>query len=322
MAPISSLASLAEQTLDNTVGAAFLGVVGASILFGITSLQTYWYYHAYRNDSLLHKISVAVLWTLDAFHLALTIHAVYVYMVTGFGHLPGLLHIVWSIKLQVSVNVIIILMVHSLYAVRVWLLGGYHRGVLGYLVASVVAGGFVIGIVLAYIIYTVDTYIELEKISWVITAALGISTTIDFVIAAAMCYYLRKSKGGLTRLNSRISTIIQYTLSSGLFTSACSLSAMFSYILLPNTFVFLALEFLLTKLYVGSFLAMLNARERKGAQGTSYEDTSVGMSWQHHLKLQTTSSFWSPTPNSPTSTDGHTAQTETTTKPPPPTFPR
>lgn len=34
---------------------------------------------------------------LDAFHLALTIHAVYSYVVTGFGNVLGLEHIVWCV---------------------------------------------------------------------------------------------------------------------------------------------------------------------------------------------------------------------------------
>ncbi|KAJ3511730.1 hypothetical protein NLJ89_g3930 [Agrocybe chaxingu] len=293
------LISLAEPSLDNTVGAALLGVVAAAFLFGVTTLQAYWYYHSYPNDSLVHKCSVGILWTLDALHLALTLHAVYTYAVKGFGDVLGLTRIVWSIKLQVSFNVVIVLIVHSLYALRVWLLGGYHRGVLGYLVASVVAGGFVIGIVLAYSIYTVDTYPQLDSVAWTIYAALGTSTTIDFVLAAAMCYYLRKSKGTITRLNSRISVIMQYTLGSGLFTSACSLSAMFLYILLPHTLIFLGVQFLLTKLYVGSFLIMLNARERKTVQQPTYEAVSTDASWQHKaLKIRTTSSFWSPSPQS------------------------
>ncbi|PPQ94270.1 hypothetical protein CVT25_004927 [Psilocybe cyanescens] len=314
--------SLAEQTLDNTVGAVLLGVIGASLLFGITTLQAYWYYHSYPYDSLLHKYSVAILWyvdgiwtedrerpklklwirILDVFHLSLVIHAVYTYAVSGFGNSTGLLSIPW------------------LYAMRVWLLGGYHRGVLGYIVASVVVAGFVrlafiglngsldsssywcdtILLDVADIIcsYTVDTIPELEKISWVIDAALGTSTAIDFVITAAMCYYLRKSKGGITRLNSRISVIMQYSLSSGLLTSACSLSAMFTYILLPNTFIFIALEFLVTKLYVGSFIAMLNARERKIGISSYSEDNYTQPSWKRPLHSHTTSSFWSPRPDS------------------------
>ncbi|KAF8188684.1 hypothetical protein BJ912DRAFT_391935 [Pholiota molesta] len=293
MAPVALL-SLANSTIDNTVGAIFLGVVGASLLFGITTLQAYWYYHSYYNDSRLHKCAVALLWTLDAFHLALVVHTVYAYAVTGFGNVHTLSQIEWSLKLQVSVNVVVILLVHSLYTSRVWLLGGYHQGFLGYIVTFVVVGGFVIGVIFAYMIYTVHTFLELETISWAINAALATSTTIDFIIAASMCYYLSKSKGTITRLNSRISTIIQYTLSSGLLTSAFSLGAMFSYILLPNTFVFIALEFLLTKLYVGSFIAMLNSRERKMPEVSSLGQYTADASWKQPIALRTTSNFRSP----------------------------
>ncbi|KAJ3500944.1 hypothetical protein NMY22_g19090 [Coprinellus aureogranulatus] len=111
--------------------------------------------------------------------------------------------------------------------------------------------------------------------AWVIAAALGTSTAIDFFIAIAMCWYLRKSRGSGSRLNSRIDLVMQYTLSSGLLTSACSLATMFTYLLLPNTFVFLGLEFMLTKFYVGSFFAMLNARKMKGQRAKSYEGEPV-----------------------------------------------
>ncbi|KAF9447782.1 hypothetical protein P691DRAFT_801836 [Macrolepiota fuliginosa MF-IS2] len=325
--PPTTMLSLQNATLDNTVGALFLGVLAAMFLFGITTLQMYWYYHLYPKDSQLHKYSVAILWSLDTLHLALTIHAVYTYIVNGFGNILGLEHISWSIKLQVSVNVVIILVVHSLYALRVWILGEYHRGGVGYLVAFVLVGGFVIGAVLAYQIYTIHTYAELGRISWVINSAFATATGIDFIITASMCYYLWKSQAPASRLNSRISTIIQYTLSSGLLTSACSLSALFSYILLSNTFVFLGLQFILTKLYVASFLTMLNARKRTVTVGSSNTDDLnsenttpvtdlIPRRYQlfshkfrssqsqtqsqlrtHRLRLRTaTSSFWSPPP--------------------------
>jgi len=112
-----------------------------------------------------------------------------------------------------------------------------------------------------------------------------------------MCLYLWKSKGMVARLNSKISIVMQYTLSSGLLTSACSLSAMFSYLLLPDTFVYLALSFLLTKLYVGSFLAMLNARERPRQS----DEESIGTIKRHGLiklnsdKNNGSVTIWSPT---------------------------
>jgi hypothetical protein len=51
---------------------------------------------AFREDvRLIHGVRA-----LDTFHLALTIHAVYVYIVTGFGNVEGWEHIVWSIKVS------------------------------------------------------------------------------------------------------------------------------------------------------------------------------------------------------------------------------
>ncbi|KAK7439518.1 hypothetical protein VKT23_017447 [Stygiomarasmius scandens] len=98
-----------------------------------------------------------------------------------------------------------------------------------------------------------------------------------------MCYYLKKSQGSEQRLNSKISTVMQYTLSSGLLTSAVSLSTLFTYTLMPNNLIFLGLQFLLTKFYVGSFLAMLNARHRPSNKAPGYSDVENGS----HIKLTT-----------------------------------
>ncbi|KAJ7022348.1 hypothetical protein C8F04DRAFT_1402413 [Mycena alexandri] len=271
-------------TLSSTLGAIFFGVISSCILFGVSTLQVYYYYHYYPHDTLLQKSSVAVLGALDTLHLALTIFSSYHYGVVNFGIQQSLGEVLWSIKLLVAINVVIILLVQSLYAYRVWLLGGYHHGVLGYLVAAVVLGGFAIGMVLAYETYTVDNWSETGDIAWAVESSFAASTLIDVVISIAMCFYLRKSKGRESALNSRISTLMQYTLSCGVFTSACSIACLFTFILMPNNLVFLALSFLLTRcafipldhaglltleflyfresVYVNSFMAMMNARER------------------------------------------------------------
>ncbi|KAJ7685925.1 hypothetical protein B0H17DRAFT_1072932 [Mycena rosella] len=257
-----SVYSTQAPTLGNTLGAVFLGMAISCILFGVSTLQVYFYFHYYPTDGRLHKLSVGFLWLLDATHLSLTIYSTYHYGVLGFGNVDGLQDIIWAIKLHTAINVIIVLMVQSLYAYRVWLLSGYHHGVLGYLVAAAVLGGFAIGIVLAYETCTISVWSDTASISWAVQASFAASTAIDIVISVAMCYYLRKSKGAELRLNSRISTLMQYTLSCGVFTSACSLACLFTFILMPNNLIFLALTYLLTRLYVNSFTAMMNARQR------------------------------------------------------------
>jgi len=253
---------MAEPTLNNTIGALLLGLVCASLFSGITTVQAYWYYHRHFQDSLPQKCSVAVLWVIDVFHLALTVHVVYHYVVTGYGDTLGLANVVWSVQLQTIVGVVVVFMVQSLYARRVWILGGHHKGILGYIVAAVVISGAAMGITFAYKMYTVKQFSELRGVGWAVSAAISTATAIDIVIAGSMCHYLLKSKGSQTRLNSTISTIMQYILCSGCFISACSLATILSYIFMPHTFIFVGVSFLLTKVYIGSYLAMLNARPR------------------------------------------------------------
>ncbi|KAJ7118080.1 hypothetical protein C8R44DRAFT_790258 [Mycena epipterygia] len=228
---MSAVHSTEAATLGNTLGALFLGVIFSAILFGVSSLQVYYYYHYYPHDTLLHKCSVALLWVLDATHLALMIFSTYHYGVLGFGDVAGLG------VLHTAINVVIILLVQSLYAYRVWLLSGYHHGVLGYLVAAVVLAGFAIGIVLAYETYSIPLWSAAPTISWAIQASFAASTAIDVAISVAMCFYLRKSKskGGESRLNSRISGLMECVLMLIEFAAA---------------------------VYVNSFMAMMNARQR------------------------------------------------------------
>lgn len=270
--------NLLEPTLNNTVGALLLGLCAASFLDGVITVQMYQYYYRLKQDFIRHIVAVALLWILDFMHLALTIHVVYTYIITGWGDFAGLERILWSIKLQVILNVVIVVLVHALYVSRVWILGGYHNGILGYLAAAFVGGGFVVGVILANVLYGIDSFDDLGSISWAIYASLATATIIDFTISVAMCYYLWKSEGTETKLNLRISRMMQYTVGSGLLTTACSLSTLFTYWFTPNTFVFLGVEFLLTKLYVGSFFAMLNARERSDLRNNQSSTTLPG-SW-------------------------------------------
>ncbi|KIY53217.1 hypothetical protein FISHEDRAFT_33683, partial [Fistulina hepatica ATCC 64428] len=245
-------------TTSNTLGATFFGVIAASVMFGITSIMVFLYYHHFHNDFLLHKIAVR-LQAFDTFHHALTLHAVYYYTIRNFGNLDASTSIVWYASLvQVLVNVIIILLVQSLYAHRVWrrkFLSTYSR-------AETTASN--VHPVLAYQTFRSSTFSELEHvgITWAVSASLAGATAIDIFLALCMCWYLHLSTGLESILDSRIGAVIVYTLGSGALTSFGSVAALVAYIFLPNTFVYLSIEFLLTKLYVGSFVAMLNGRRQ------------------------------------------------------------
>ncbi|KAF7425928.1 hypothetical protein PC9H_008290 [Pleurotus ostreatus] len=251
------------QTLDNTLGSLYVGSLLAAVLYGITSIQTYSYFSwFYNRDSFVHRVAVGLLWSLDTIHFVLVVHGVYYYCVESFENPLKLLTLVWSMKLQIVINVIIILLVQGLYAYRVWLLGGYHNRILAYIVIFITAGGFAVGMALAHAVYTLTFVADHEKIGWAIISSLATATFVDFFIAGAMVYYLRRSRGLQQHVNSKISTLMQMSLTSGILTSACSTAALITYVALPKTLIFMGVESFLTKLYINSFLAMLNARER------------------------------------------------------------
>ncbi|PBK79682.1 hypothetical protein ARMGADRAFT_1069339 [Armillaria gallica] len=78
------------------------------------------YYKSYPDDSWIYRYSVAIIWILDALHVALSMHAVYHYLIDLFGNYLGLYHIVWSFKLQLLISMVMIIWIEALYAVRLW----------------------------------------------------------------------------------------------------------------------------------------------------------------------------------------------------------
>ncbi|KAF8147700.1 hypothetical protein B0H34DRAFT_803304 [Crassisporium funariophilum] len=272
-----------KVTLGNTIGASFLGTVAASILFGITILQVYVYYSSYPKDWRFQKISVGILMFLDTIHLALTVHAMYHYLIDEFGDLAAQQLIVWSFKLQIAVNVVIVVFVQCLYALRVWKLGKGFSKIWPLAVAVCVAAGIVIGIILAVETYRTNTFVNVQDMAWVVYASFASATAIDIAIATSMCYYLQKSRSGFSVTNNRIITIMRYVLISGFLTSACSLSALITYGTMHNL-IWLGIEFLLTKLYINSYIAMLNSRNSIRDQ----ESSSFSLSKIMNLRTGTT----------------------------------
>jgi hypothetical protein len=242
-------------------------MIASTLLFGVSNLQAYIYYMQYPRDWIVYKVSVAVLWVLDAFNLFLTVHAMYYYLVLHYSNIDALIHIVWSFKLQTVMNVPIIVMVQGLYALRLWRLN-YRRDWTPRLMPLTVLIGTGIGTVLAVRTCQLEFFTQLPEMAWITYAAFGSAVAVDSVLAAATVYYLRRARGEFDSTNSRIAKLVFWTLSTGVITSVCSLAALIAYALFPHKLFFLAIEFLLTKLYLNSLLAMLNARRSIREGGT------------------------------------------------------
>ncbi|KAG0706001.1 hypothetical protein DFH29DRAFT_237766 [Suillus ampliporus] len=246
--------------LGSTFGALFIGVITAAVLFGFTNLQAFVYFQTHGDTGrTFYKLVVIWLWILDALHQALIVHCVYYYLVINYANIGALTEVVWSFKLQIIIDVFVVYGVHSLYAYRIWIVTKGRSRALPITVGILMILGLGVGITLMWAIYQCHVITDLIKIEWSTYMTLGTITFFDVIIASSLCYILATSRTGFSSTDSLITKLMCYTINTGCLTSICSMTVMITCAVMPKNFIFLSIEFLLAKLYVNSFLALMNA---------------------------------------------------------------
>ncbi|OAX40514.1 hypothetical protein K503DRAFT_768518 [Rhizopogon vinicolor AM-OR11-026] len=247
--------------LPDTFGALFIAGNFAAILFGVTNVQAFVYFQTHRGSGITSlKLVIIGLWTLDALHLAMIIHSVYYYLVIDYANITIVTEIVWSFKLQALFDLVIILIVHLLYAYRIWIVSKGRSRVLPITVGIIVILELGVDIAMLWAIYRCYVLSDIAGVMWVTYTTLGTGTFIDFVIASSLCYFLATSRTGFSSTDSLLTKLMVYTINTGCLTSVCSIAGIITCAVMPQTFIFLGIEFLIAKLYINSFLALLNAR--------------------------------------------------------------
>jgi len=253
---------LPHLDLRNTFGALFIGVSFAAVLFGVSNVQAFIYFQAHRGTEMaFYKLVVIGLWILDVLHLALIVHCVYYYLVTNYMNVSALTEIVWSFKLQLIINVLIIYVVHFLYAYRIWIVSKGRSRVLPITLGIIVilaSGGVSIALVCA--LYRCHVFSDLIGIEWATFATFGTFTFVDFAIASSLCYLLATSHTGFSNTDSFLTKLMTYAINTGCLISISSMATLITCAVMPKNFIFLGIEFFIAKLYINSVLALLNAR--------------------------------------------------------------
>ncbi|KAG1727666.1 uncharacterized protein EDB91DRAFT_1350272 [Suillus paluster] len=264
--------------LGDTYGVLFIGAILSALLFGLTNVQAFIYFQTHTSGRVtFFKLVVIWLWTLDALHLAFSVHYVYYYLVIDYANVIALTEIVWSFKLQALLNVFIVSGIHLLYSHRIWTsmsssINGFAMTHMMNLVSKdrarpflMIVGiasvaGLGVGIATVFIVYQYSSFVDLAETKWLIFMALGTAAALDALIASSLCYLLATSRPGFRRTDSVITKFSHYAIDTGCLTCICSLAAVATYTFMPYSFIFLCIEFIVAKLYVNSYIALLNAR--------------------------------------------------------------
>ncbi|KAF8558815.1 hypothetical protein OG21DRAFT_984905 [Imleria badia] len=247
--------------LDNTFGALLIGVIIASVLYGCTCIQTWYYYTQYPSDQWYIKLLVAGVLISDSLHQIAISHAIYTYLVTDFGLFQELGNMVWSLAIQVFFNGFTTLLVQCFMATRIYRLSKKNWLATGLAMIMVIAQfltAFVYGVKIVHL-DTIAEVLSLKVLSTLInaTAAAG-----DLLIAVVLFYLLQGSRTGFRKSDALINKLIIFTISTGLLTSLCAIATLICISALPHTFIYVIFYFCIGRLYCNTLLTTLNARKK------------------------------------------------------------
>ncbi|KAG1733056.1 uncharacterized protein EDB91DRAFT_653903 [Suillus paluster] len=268
-----------QLDLGDTFGALFIAAIIAALLFGVTNVQAFVYFQTHRGTgTTFYKLVVIFLWTLDALHLALIVHGIYYYLVINYANIAALPEIEWSSKLQIPIDTVIVWGVNFLYVQRIWIVNRGRSRTLPITVGIIVVLGLGTAINFNWAAYRCHTYAELLKIEWANYLMLGTITSLDILIASSLCYLLTTSRTGFTSTDSFVTRLMSYTISTGCVTSISSLTAIITCAVMPKNFVFLGVEFLVAKIYINSYIALLNAQYYTQAESDNFHCSELHIS--------------------------------------------
>ncbi|KAJ7162569.1 hypothetical protein C8R43DRAFT_301230 [Mycena crocata] len=264
-------------TIDNTMGAALVGVIGAAGLYGVSAVQTVYYFNRYGSTDIWYiKALVASVFVFDTIHQGLISHTVYWYVIRNYGHPEALANLVWSILLEVLFNGLIGLIVQSFLTMRVWRLSNRNIALTA-VTASLVLAEFGCSVVFTIQSLQLETWEQLSQLKGLSMSVNVLGAFADFVIAIILVLYLRRSRTGFKKSDTMITKLIMFSVSTGLLTSVCALASLVSILVWSHTLVYVAFYFSLGRLYFNSVLATLNARKDIRAMTDDPEDLSFSL---------------------------------------------
>jgi len=267
--PGSAVADIRE-----TYGAAFIGLLFSTVLYGMTITQTWIYYCHYRNrDPVSLKGFIALLFILDTLHTILCFYSVYWYLVLNFGNVVNLDFNMWAINIQADVNALTGYLVQLFYARRLYIMS---KSIIVPVIIGVLGGiCFALGFVFTERTFALQQYSRYSSLTWVTCVGMGSTALADILIALAMCWCLYHKRTGFAKTDSIIMTLISYSVNSGLLTSILAIGMLVSFVALPTRLIWEQFFWLMGKCYVNSFLAMLNSRD--SLRERSSDNNSVGL---------------------------------------------
>ncbi|KAF8180535.1 hypothetical protein K438DRAFT_1976722 [Mycena galopus ATCC 62051] len=264
----------APPDIGPTYGAMLIGIFVAIFFQGILSVQAYIYYENFPEDSRILKSLVAALWTLDFAHLILICQAMYHYLISSWGDNAALMQTTIPLNMHLVLLSISTVTCQSFFLYRVW------RFTKNNILTVILAAGSLTTGILDNVMAA--QAIENTSIAPILSRGCTAEVVVTFVVGAAvdlsiagiLCWHLRREmtmfdrrvgvRCGVICNGARIKVLDSipnnYSRNSRRLPSLLALSALVAYVTSP-TYIFLAMNFSLGRVYTNALLATLNSRK-------------------------------------------------------------
>ncbi|KAF8205597.1 hypothetical protein K438DRAFT_1964026 [Mycena galopus ATCC 62051] len=243
---------------DATIGAFQIGVLVSYVLFGITITQAYIYYSRFPEDSLRLKSLVFFIWCCELGHMICLGHVLYTYTISDYGHLAESVaqKLPLSFAIAVFFTGLIAATVHYFFAYRIYALSRklfipcilWALSFLGFVGAISQGAGMVRGTTLVF--YE-------AKFTWVAitTWSLSVATDLGITVTLVFLFYRRRGEGLTKQTTAIVDRLIKWTLETGMLTSLFSILNLVLFLVLRDTFIWMGVFFIASRLFANSLLA-------------------------------------------------------------------
>ncbi|KAG9226677.1 hypothetical protein CCMSSC00406_0006098 [Pleurotus cornucopiae] len=268
--------------IDNTMGAALIGCILAAALYGVSTVQTFFYFTHYSRDPWYTQQIVLAVWVFDTLHQALITHTVYHYVISNYFNPMALgnMSARRSILLEVLVNGFIGLIVQSYLMHRIWRLSGKKIWPL-ILIGPFIVGEFMCSLVFTILSLQMTTFAELTSLKGLSMSVNVLAAAGDLLISICLVLMLHKRRTGFKKSNTIISRLIIFTINTGLLTTMCAIASLISILVWDTTLIYVSFFFCIGRFYANTLLATLNARSIIRSVGADTDTNSVPLSGRH-----------------------------------------
>jgi hypothetical protein len=238
-----------------------------------------YYFQHYQDDKPSSKLMVAVVWFLDVLHTITVFTSDWLWLIEHFGEVGISNWIPWSLGVTVVLTAMVTIIVHGFFIFRIHGLSRGNWFVVGpILVLAVVRLGFASTTCAKMLVYA-DFGTFVDNVAWVFTMGLVTSSILDVVITLCLLWYLGNAKTGFAGMDQIVNCLSLYAIENGLITSVAIVISLGCWLGMRHNLIFMAIHFVVAKLYANSLLATLNSRKniRERNRATSFSEGPQSM---------------------------------------------